>query len=219
MIEIEEQKMHSCISLKYVIVSGEGTWQCCCMIAKQLILVKEVGDSYKYEKRKKSPIISEPLKIHLLYMEMFMCLSGNLKAWSEETDIKVHVMYKEVYSGWNLCLWPTIQNQIILLIAIIVPTQTTYFLFICFFQVQLQKRKHRVQRLFPVSAALVAKWFITEKCSGRNAHSQFVAISFSGTNLSKNLSADRLNSNGKRIFQLLSFLPTKEVTEAHWILD
>lgn len=50
---------------------------------------------------------------------------------------------------WNMLYsWPTIQNQIILLIAIIVPTQTTYFLFICFFQVQLQnKRKEETQSL------------------------------------------------------------------------
>lgn len=72
------------------------------MIARQLILVKEVGDSYKYEKSRKSQIISEPLKIHLLYVQMFMCLSGNLKACSEETDIKLHVMYEEVCSGWNM---------------------------------------------------------------------------------------------------------------------
>lgn len=127
-----------------------GSWQCCCMIAKQLIWVKEAGDSYKYEESRKSQIISEPLKIHLLYMEMFMCLSGGLKPCSEETDTKFPVMCKEVCSGWNmLYLWPTIQNQVILLIAIIVPTQTTCFLFICFFQVQLQKRKHRVKGFFP----------------------------------------------------------------------
>lgn len=72
------------------------------MIAKQLIWVKEVGDSYKYEESRKSQIISEPLKIHLLYMEMFMYLSGDLKTCSEETDTKFHIMCKEVCSGWNM---------------------------------------------------------------------------------------------------------------------
>lgn len=82
-------------------------------------------------------------------MEIFMCLLGNLKVCSEETNIKFHVMYEKVCSEWNmLYLWPTIQNQIILPIAIIVPTQTTYFLFICFFQVQLQKRKQSL-KAFP----------------------------------------------------------------------
>lgn len=68
------------------------------MIAKQLILVKEAGEFYKYEKSRKSQIIPELLKIHLLYMEMFMCLSGNPKAYSEEMDIKFRVMYNEVSS-------------------------------------------------------------------------------------------------------------------------
>lgn len=49
-------------------------------------------------KEQKIPNISEPLKVHLLHMQMFTCLSGNLKACSEETDIEFHVMYKEVCS-------------------------------------------------------------------------------------------------------------------------
>lgn len=90
---------------------------------------------------------------------------------------------------WNMLYsWPTIQNQIILLIAIIVPTQTTYFLFICFFQVQLQnKSKEETQssKGFSPHQQHITKCFTIGEQSSRNAHYQFVAVSFSITTCHK----------------------------------
>lgn len=54
-----------------------GTWQCCCMIAKQLILVKEVGDSYKYEKSRKPQISQNLLKYISCIWKSESLLRGN----------------------------------------------------------------------------------------------------------------------------------------------
>lgn len=136
-------------SLKFGTISRKpgnvATWQRCYMTTGQLNWVDEVWETCKFAKSRGSQIIPQPLKLHLPSTETLGYFRTSVRKTvtplrGNKIQVSCHILTHSC-SLWNtLHSWPTVQNQIILLIAIIVPTETTNFLFICFFQVQLRNK-------------------------------------------------------------------------------
>lgn len=149
MMKMEGQKMQSWLIWDYKFLKvwyyQLETWQCCYMTTGQLNWVDEVWETCKFASSRGSQIIPQLLTLHLPSIETLGYFRASVRKTvtplrGNKIQVSCHILTHSC-SLWNtLHSWPTIQNQIILLIAIIVPTETTYFLFICFFQVQLRNK-------------------------------------------------------------------------------